>query len=348
MKPIVAPILMLLFSAGPVHAIRNGLPVPSPKYNAVGYLAPRCTATFITKNTVITAAHCIPQTHDLTVYTFTYTQKNGASETIPVTTKPEILTGYQPQELAIVRLEREATDIDLPDLLGDAPKTNVEGTLVGFGVTPSENNHNKLRGIVRVLGLANMDIGGGGPAPMIQITPKDKRSNHVPCEGDSGGPIFIDGKLAGILSFGIGEDPKDTSFSHLEPLTKCGKTAKAFYVPLYLYEGWIKSTLQKLDGGADKPQELPGKRKLATCEGFTIFSSDGRLFIDDGFEELPLRSVGKGKYENEYYTVERDQNSTVVVDRQSKARTPCGRLSTSRANDKTDLEVGGQKTYSKR
>lgn len=231
-KRIIAFALLLL-THSPAQAIRNGQPVPVGQYSAVGYLEPRCTGTLVTPNTVLTAAHCVAQAGPIGNLQFTYTTKSGVKRSRQAM-QIRVLSEYYPQELALIRLDANAEDVDIPELY--VFQTNPRGAIAqiaGYGWTATANQNDLLGGEVKIEGLSQIDI-GEGPLPMLTVTAT--QISNMPCPGDSGGPIFIDGKLAGVISFSDA-DP------FLPPFTICAKTTRAYYVPAPLYIHWIQENL---------------------------------------------------------------------------------------------------------
>lgn len=235
---IVGVFVSIFASATPAFAIRGGAPVPTQKYNSVGYLTPACTATLIAPDTVITANHCVVQAGGVEGMEFIYTNTQGQRKRLRAI-KTESMSETLSQELALVRLERAATGARISSLWDEpSEKSNQVGLIMGFGATEtSPRSLDKRGGNVKV--TAYVDIQGG---PMIHNDASSPTSIAA-CVGDSGGPLFLDGKIFGILSFGYSNDP---SFNLYDPVRQCKKTEGNYYVPVALYREWIREAYIRL------------------------------------------------------------------------------------------------------
>ena len=203
---------------------------------AVGQI-PGCTATLITQNLVLTAAHCVCTTaadgsHTCNART-TFTLENVFPVDDPKTPADESKTrknvsiagrvrvhpeyelrGWQREDIAIIELDRPANTVvrsvrpipvESPEVI---PKVGELLTLVGYGGTGkgcADPGKGKMKLQLSVVGSS-----WGG----IKFSEAGK---HV-CPGDSGGPILNScGRVVGVASWGNSEDEstyRPTSFSY--------------------------------------------------------------------------------------------------------------------------------------
>ncbi|XP_053604275.1 chymotrypsin-1-like [Plodia interpunctella] len=71
----------------------------------------------------------------------------------------------------------------------------------------------------------------------LVIAPKCINIRHGPYFGDSGGPLFVDGKIAGVLSTGL-HDHRDS-----KTLVNRKHPEHNFYTPISVYLDWIRLTI---------------------------------------------------------------------------------------------------------
>jgi trypsin len=170
-----------------------------------------CTGTLITKDWILTAAHCVKgvtvtgiKVHFNTVNVF---QNKGtvvmASMAIP---HPEFSTSrLGSKDIGLIKLATPVTDIKPVPVNLDSTKApvGIKVTMVGFGATAQGGGGNI--GIAYVVEQTSVACNSfaGTDADLLcfnQVSGKGK------CEGDSGGPSFsmIDGRMmqVGITSFG--------------------------------------------------------------------------------------------------------------------------------------------------
>ncbi|WP_394941107.1 S1 family peptidase [Psychromicrobium sp. YIM B11713] len=155
-----------------------------------------CTGTAIAASWVLTAKHCIDSVSDMTVYYSTSSTNRGPA------IKADRLYPAPQGDVALLHL---ATPKPLADgypvvASGRTPTANTKGIIYGFGLRANSVASDGLY-------QANVTVTGPGVdgynAPAFSI----KGDNGASNVGDSGGPLFIGGTIAGVLSVGDVSNP---------------------------------------------------------------------------------------------------------------------------------------------
>jgi hypothetical protein len=203
--------------------VTNGREVGENEYPSVVLLYDKvqggiCTGTFITPTVVLSAAHCTMAGKvdadgnvDLTMSLIKVTD--------PVNKKAEFLA----ESVSIVRnplWDKNGRNVNKYDLslitfpagtakavseLASVPaKAKDKFTIVGFGLNQMKDMSNGDSAGVKREGVNAVSSVSGG---FIQFTGKDSTGNAdgtdaSSASGDSGGPLFINGKVAGVTSGG--------------------------------------------------------------------------------------------------------------------------------------------------
>jgi hypothetical protein len=95
-----------------------------------------------------------------------------------------------------------------------APRPRVHATIVGFGDDPRGTNGVKREGTVRLTRCPRaVRRVGIRPGQLFQsLCWRPKRHGNDTCAGDSGGPLLVDGTVAGITSGGFPDCPGKLSW----------------------------------------------------------------------------------------------------------------------------------------
>jgi secreted trypsin-like serine protease len=247
MRRVLAALACLMLGA-PALALTGNAP-PASGWAARGIVMvvdPRgdlCTGTALTRDLVLTAAHCVTAKLDYQVKTF----QTGQSISVrAIALHPRFdLANYAASrataDLALLKLSAPLPDIVTPASLAPGRRVAVGETLTiaGFGVT--------VPGTARGLGtprMATLAVTGKPGSLQIRlydVATRDRRAGLGACTGDSGAPVFdavstaASAEVIGIVSWSTG--PEDSE--------GCGGLTGV--TPLLLYRAWIVETARKFN-----------------------------------------------------------------------------------------------------
>ena len=201
----------------------------------------RCTATLISPTVLLTAAHCTDGTLGKTLVTFDPVIAEQAPAPFPVASDPskgytstEITragylsgTAYTHPEysdftdidnwndVGVIVLDKAVRGIKPAPIAGlgtldEIPTSQLSTTLfraVGYGteVRQAESGPQKPTPMSYPLVRRYVDMPGQKLTPQILQTngnPNDPRGTGGTCFGDSGGPVFLDGEIVAVTSYG--------------------------------------------------------------------------------------------------------------------------------------------------
>lgn len=200
--------LLLALMGAPAQAMVGGTPadgdVAARTAMVVSTRGATCTATVVAQDLLLTAAHCVAPQADYAVAIL----GEGQPRLIPasrVAVHPrfdgdQFRTRRPTPDLALVKLAEP-----LPARFRPAPLTTASGlppkgdlfTLAGFGVTT--DGAANTAGTLRTVQLPSIGTTGG---IMVRLSPTTGSAGA--CTGDSGGPAFQGGAVAGVIGWATG------------------------------------------------------------------------------------------------------------------------------------------------
>lgn len=218
----------------------NGNPVSVPT-------ASNCTATLISSQWIVLANHCISEGGiDDGIVTFGTTDNTDTAN--KKYTPEKFIPHPGGHDIALVKLDRPVEGVTPAPLWdGSLLDKDTPATIYGWGwggiaeLKPKnlmEGHGDVLPGFIKASGAAEGE-------QLATFESSDARIT----KGDSGGPVFIDGKLFGTLSgreAGTVDDP-----ANLTPNS-------GYYVPVNMYSEWINSVVSDVDiPSGEEPTEEP-------------------------------------------------------------------------------------------
>lgn len=202
-----------------------------------------CTGTAISRDLVLTAAHCVIRRVDYTIKPY---QTGVPIPVRAIVRHPQFdIASYAASrataDLALLKLAAPLPDIVVPATLA-APRRVTAGetlTIAGFGVT--------LAGTARGLGLprmATLTVTGQPGSLQIRlydIATRNQRIGLGGCTGDSGAPAFDgDGPMViGVVTWSTA------------PGDEIGCGGLTGVTPLLLYRDWIIDTARKFNSALE-------------------------------------------------------------------------------------------------
>ncbi|MCR6487502.1 serine protease [Amycolatopsis sp. OK19-0408] len=185
--------------------------------------AQHCAGTLVAKNKVLTAAHCTDGVEasqmeiigGQTKFSDTSGEKAGVSD---VWQNPEFTMDGMQHDNSVLTLDKDLsyTPATLVQSADDAAyKTGADVTVVGWGATSEGGDVSDTLLKVSVPVVDNASCAEKYTAAGSNYDKASMFCAGVPeggkdsCQGDSGGPAYVDGKLAGIVSWGQGCARKD-------------------------------------------------------------------------------------------------------------------------------------------
>ncbi|MCS0501086.1 S1 family peptidase [Ancylobacter mangrovi] len=201
---LVLAMLLAVPFAVPAHAIIGGRPADdSLKSEVVMITSTRgafCSGVVLAPRVLLTAAHCVAPASDYAALVF----EDSTPKLIPVA-QIAIHPSFDPHsfetrrptpDLAVVRLA-EPLPLDFsPATLSSQmalPARRTSFLLAGFGVT--KDGDGASGGKLRMVQLPSIGITGG---IMVRLSDGPAKGG---CTGDSGGPVYLDGLVAGIIGW---------------------------------------------------------------------------------------------------------------------------------------------------
>jgi secreted trypsin-like serine protease len=198
-----------------------------------------CTGTALTRELVLTAAHCVAGKLDYEVKTF----QTGQSISVrALALHPRFdLASYAASrataDLALLKLAAPLADLVIPATLAPARRVAVGETftVAGFGVTVAGTTRGL--GIPRMATLTVTGKPGGLQIRLYDLATRDQRAGLGACTGDSGAPVFEPAStgVIGVVSWSTAPGDEEG----------CGGLTGV--TPLLHYRDWIVDTARKFN-----------------------------------------------------------------------------------------------------
>lgn len=182
-----------------------------------------CTGFFVGPNTMLTASHCVDPTKFDSFLVSSVTRLNRGSS-LPSGFKPSKVIAPRIVSSALIASERAydvaamvfSSDVApaIVNLVKESPSAGDKVTVVGYGQTNVDNGGVAEGALVKRYGsnevgqASNGIISFVGPMFNEGLDPEARESGGAP--GDSGGPLFLGDKVAGIVSGASGQPTQDT------------------------------------------------------------------------------------------------------------------------------------------
>lgn len=235
---LVAAACLGLGLPGPAGAIVGGGPagsgVAAQTVLIVSTRGASCTGAVLARDLVLTAAHCVAPAADYAVAVI----GDGAPKLVPAAR----IAVHPRFDAAQFQTRRPTPDIALMKLAeplparfavarlvdaGGLPEKGTSFVVAGFGMTA--DGAQRSAGTLRTVALQCIGTTGG-----IMVRLSAPEGGAGACTGDSGGPAFRDGALAGVTGWATGPDGS----------RGCGGVTGVTLVSLH--RDWIEATARSL------------------------------------------------------------------------------------------------------
>ncbi|WGD30390.1 trypsin-like serine protease [Ancylobacter sp. WKF20] len=204
MRRLVLSLAALACLSLPARAIVGGVPADADlKAETAMIVSTRgaaCTGVVLAPTVLLTAAHCVQPAADYAVAVF----EAAGPRLIPISRiavhpsfDPNSFATRRPTpDLALVRLSEALPASFRPATLTAEvalPAQRTGFVIAGFGVT--KDGDGKSAGTLRMASLPSIGTTGG---IMVRLSDGAAKGG---CTGDSGGPVLLDGTVAGIIGW---------------------------------------------------------------------------------------------------------------------------------------------------
>ncbi|WP_176736843.1 trypsin-like serine protease [Oligoflexus tunisiensis] len=207
--------------------VTNGIEIPESEFPSVVFIVAQtpeglanCTATFVNDSQAVSAGHCVEGTSERNPAVYLIEQKIVAGRLqLRAVAKAQrwfrdasydINDGVGPLDVSVINFPAD-TAPGTSELAVSDPKVDDELTIVGYG-----NNRNYVDSYGQLSGSGSgkkrkgtNTVGNVTDDGMIQFLGLPEAASEVEAgryalsgSGDSGGPLFIEGRLAGVTSGG--------------------------------------------------------------------------------------------------------------------------------------------------
>jgi len=224
MTSLVAAVAAVFASAAPAHAIVGGVEAPETPWavaltDANGQLF--CGGALVAPDRVITAAHCLterlalgtrgraPETIRVVAGRSDLRVKGPSTKVASVWRHPDFRDVSGGDDVAVLTLSERLPQATVP--LVDADDTaryaeGAEATVLGWGRTAEGVAPSPTLREVRVPIESDADCARAVPKfrPDGMVCAGYPQGGKDACEGDSGGPMVVRGRLVGVVSYGKG------------------------------------------------------------------------------------------------------------------------------------------------
>ncbi|MBA4791930.1 MAG: trypsin-like serine protease [Rhizobiales bacterium] len=207
-RPLLRLMLVLAVLAAlpaPARAIVGGGAAPAEiaarTVMIVSTRGASCTGTVLARDLLLTAAHCVAPKADYAVALV----GQGPVQLIPIA-RVAVHSGFNAEQfrtrrptpdLALARLAEPLPERFVPARLSSdtgLPPRGATFLIAGFGMIA--DGAEKTAGTLRAVTLASIGTTGG-----IMVRLSAPEGNAGACTGDSGGPAFADGEVAGVIGW---------------------------------------------------------------------------------------------------------------------------------------------------
>ena len=197
-----------------------------------------CSGTLIAPAVVLTAAHCLARVVRVVAVFLPdgVTRQEYEAASWAVHPSYSSARAYL-DDIAVVRLAEPVAGVDPMPRVARHPRPGARGLIVGFGLDDQDRVGRKEMGETRVRrcpqSLERFDLPPG--AFRTVLCERRTRSRQNVCPGDSGGPLIVNGKVAGVAEAAL--------FACNSPRTRCCPSPLGWHTNVALYNAWIDAML---------------------------------------------------------------------------------------------------------
>lgn len=250
----ISATLVLAVAIVPARAMVGGAPPDTSDAGRavvmiLGSYGTVCTATAIARDLLLTAAHCVQPGADYKLMANKPGEKPQLTDLARIERNPQfdlkrLFAHLATADVALLKLaEPLPARVPAARLAGDAETVAIGDTLVveGYGVTTRGDD--RLDGILRAAPLAVTGHPSSLEVRLFDPATMGLRPGLGACTGDSGAPVFRDGKngpvIIGLVSWSTG------------PNLTGGCGGLTGITPLLRYRQWIVDTARTLGSPLD-------------------------------------------------------------------------------------------------